>query len=280
MSLKCSGSALLKHFKAKLMCFSILLLEFTYLSACTATETQQARPSQAPDDYFLGPFHSPSTQNIETDAYAKLSSEFLEKINQISDPQLKEQYTAGIHGLHRLAQHDSKNREILKKLVQHQDQTLEIFKICVEKEEFSTHFNWVRLYHSLFWKRTNNSYLVLLMCDVGTSNRLFVPFVYSEEKGKPKFKPFTITRFRKERDGIIQRFESDLGVGRSFPDTSDWFDPVTNELRIWTRLGGGSSPCGTQGTYRFQNDELVLQKFTARFDCDPRKKEDYEQLYP
>ena len=130
------------------------------------------------------------------------------------------------------------------------------------------------------WKQADNNYLILLICGNGTLNRRFVPFLYLENDGEAKFKPLKLTRFLKESDGTVQRFEPDVGVGRTFPNSDQWFDPVTKELRIWTRLLGGASPCGTKGNYRLQNNEFVLQEFTARFECDPTKQDDYEKLYP
>jgi hypothetical protein len=267
-----------KSFPREVTSYFMALLGCAYLSACTTPGTEKAKSTQT---LAASPVAdaSPQVQESKTDRYAKLNSSFLVKLKQVNDPYLRMYYTQGIHYLHRLAQDNSENREILEKLVQHQEQTLDIFQICGSKETFNKDFDWLTLYHSQYWKRADNHYLVLLICSTGTSNRRFVTFLYSENNGKAEFKPLKLAYFKRE-NGTIQRFDSEMGVGRSFPNTDQWFDPMTKELRIWTRLGGGSEPCGTKGTYQLQNDEFVLKEFTARFDCDPRKKSDYEQLYP
>lgn len=223
---------------------------------------------------------SPQAQTSNIDRYAKLNSSFLAKLQQVDDPDLRMYYTQGIHYLHRLAQDNPQNRQILEKLVQYQEQTLDIFQICGGKEKFSKAFDWLTLNRSQFWKRADNSYLVLLVCSTGTSNHRFVPFLFLEANGKAKFRPLRLTQFLKKEDGRLQQVDSEEAFGRPFPNTDQWFDPGTEELRNWTRLGGGSDSCGTKGTYRLQNKTLVLQKFTARFNCAPKKNGDYEQLYP
>jgi len=255
----------------------IALLGCAYLSACNATGTKQAESSQTPADSSISDA-SPQVQESKVDRYAKLNSQFLAKLKQVPDPDARMYYEEGIHYLHRLAQDHPEKREILEKLVQHQEQTLEIFQIC-DKNKF-TKFDWMTLYQSQFWKRADNSYLVLLICSTGTSNRQFVPFLYSEANDKAKFKPLKLTRFERIKDGTVQQVVPEVAIGRTFPNSDHWFEPVTKELRIWTRLGGGAEACGTKGTYRLQNDEFVLQEFTARWECDPNKKGDYEKLYP
>lgn len=267
--IKCFQSRAIYHFVALLGC--------AYLSACNATGVKQTESTQTPTASPIADV-SPQVQKSKDDRYAKLNSEFLAKLKQVSDPNKRMYYEAGIHYLHRLAQEHPENRKILEKLVQHQVQTLEIFQIC-DKNEF-TRFDWITLYHSLFWERADNSYLVLLICSTGTSNRQFVPFLYSEANGKAKLKPLKLTRFRRMKDGTVQRVAPEVAIGRTFPNSDQWFNPVTEELRIWTRLGGGAEACGTKGAYRLQNDEFVLQEFTARWECDPTKEDDYEKLYP
>jgi hypothetical protein len=272
---------MLKYFQHRVMPFSLGLLGCAYLSACDGTRTEQPQPLQTPNQNSpVVTVPPPPVQEDGIDRYAKLSREFLEKIDQVPDPNSRMYYTAGIHELHRMAQRDPKNREILEKLVQHQEQTLEIFQVCGDKEKFTKAFDWVGLYHSLFWKRADDSYLILLICGSGNSNRRFVPFLYWESNGEAQFKPLKLVRFIQENDGTVQRIEPDVGVGRTFPNREQWFDPVTEELRIWTRLGGGAALCGTRGTYQLQGSEFILQKFTAHFDCNTMEKEAYETLYP
>jgi hypothetical protein len=266
-------------FQSKVTCYFIALLGCAYLSACNATGAKQTESIQTPVASQIADA-SPQVQEFKTNRYAKLNDRFLAKLKQVADPDSRMYYTQGIHYLHRLAQDHPENRKILEKLVQHQEQTLDIFQICGGKGTFSKAFDWITLDNSQFWKRADNNYLVFLICSTGTSNRRFVPFLYSENNGKAKFKPLKLTYFRKKDNGTVQRFNSEMGLGRSFSNSGKWFDPTTKELRIWTRLGGGSEPCGMKGTYQLQNDEFVLQEFTARFDCDSRKKSDYEQLYP
>jgi hypothetical protein len=268
---------MLEFLPSKVVRYFIALFGCTYLSACTTTGTQQVRLAQTPDASYSIAVASPPNQEVETDPDAKLNNKFLEKIEQVLDPDLQVSYTQGIHILHRLAQREPKNREILEKLVQHQEQTLDIFQICNDKEKFSKSFDWLTLYHSQFWKRADGTYLVLLICSTGTSNRRFVTFLYSESNGEARFKPLKLTQFLK-KDGAVQRFESELGVGRPFPNNGQWFNPKTEELRIWRRLGGGAEACGIKGIYRLQNDEFVVEEFTARFECNPTQKGEYERI--
>lgn len=262
------------------MRYFITLLGCIYLSACTLPGTKQAQPPQTLDKKYPVSVAPPQAQKAEIDPHVKFNRKFLEKIHQVSDPDTRMYYAAGIHELHSLAQRESRNREILEKLVQHQDQTLEIFQICGSEKHSGRGFDWDSLYHSLFWKRSDKSYLVLLICGTGTSNARFVPFLYTENNGEAKFKTLKLTRFRRNSNGTVQRFESEVGFGRTFPNSDQWFNPATEELRIWTRLSGGAKPCGTKGTYRLQNNEFVLQEFTARFECDFTKKGGYEKFYP
>lgn len=265
-----------KSFQRKLIHSFIALLGCTYLSACNTTTTKQTEPPQTPAADPIADA-TPEVARPRVDPYARLNSKFLAKLKQVQDPDLRQEYLNGIHYLHRLAQEKPESREIFEKLIQHQEQTLDIFQICDGKETW-TSFRWITLYHSQFWKRVDGSYLVLLICSTGTSNGRFVPFLYSENKGKATFKPLKLAQFWKKEDGTIQRVEPEVAAGRSFPDREQWFDPTTEELRIWTKLGGGAAPCDTKGTYRLQNDAFVLQEFTARFDCDTPRE--YEKLYP
>jgi hypothetical protein len=268
-----------KCFKVDLCAF-IPLLGCTYLSACDTTRAKLSQPPQTPNTAYPVEVASPQVQESKIDPYAKLNSYFLAELSRIPDSHSKMYYTSGIHELHRLAQREPKNREILQKLVKHQEQTLKVFQICGSTGNFSNNFDWKTLYHSQFWKRVDDSYLVLLICSTSTSNRRFVTFLYSEKKGKAQFKPLKLTRFKRQDDGTIQQFDSNVGIGRTFPNNSHWFDPSTEQLRIWTRLGGGSELCGTKGTYQLKDSNFVLQEFTARFECDPTKQGDYEKLYP
>ncbi|UBF28436.1 hypothetical protein K9N68_11505 [Kovacikia minuta CCNUW1] len=222
---------------------------------------------------------SPQVQKSEAEHYPKLNSKFLAKLKQVPDA-ARSYYIGVIYELYRLAQHDPAKQDILKKLVQHQEQTLDMVQLCLGNERFSQYLDWSAVGQSKFWKQANKSYLVLLICASGMSDRRFATFLYSEADGKAIFKPLKLTKFERKSDGTLQQVDSVMTFGRSFPNASQWFDPVSQELRIWNRLGGGSDPCGTQGTYRLQNDEFVLQEFTARWECDPRKKGDYERLYP
>jgi hypothetical protein len=268
-----------KCFKSKVVLYFTALLSYTYLSTCTATGVKQAEPTQALATSPIAEA-SPQVRKSETDGYAKLNDRFLVKLKQVADPDLRMYYIQGIHYLHRLAQDNPQNREILEKLLQQQDKTLDIFQICGGKETFTKAFDWLTLDRSQFWKRADNSYLVLLVCSTSTTNRRFVPFLYSEANGKANFKPLSLTQFRRRDDGTIQQVEPEELFGGPFPNSNQWFDPTTEELFNWTRLGGGSDPCGTKGIYRLQNEEFVLQEFTARFECNPAKKGNYEKLYP
>lgn len=269
---------MIKCFQSRAIYHFIALLGCAYLSACNATNAKQVEPTQTPAAPSVAD-DSPQVQESEAEHYPKLNSKFLAKLKQVPDPS-RTYYISVIYELYRLAQLNPANQEILKKLVQHQEQTLDMVQLCQGKERFSRYFDGSAVGQSEFWKQANKSYLVLLICAYGMSDRRFVTFLYSEDNGKAIFKPLKLTKFERKSDGTLQQVDSVMTFGRPFPNAPQWFDPVTKELRIWNRLGGGSDACGTQGTYRLQNDEFVLQEFTARWECDPTKKGDYEKLYP
>jgi hypothetical protein len=257
----------MRHFTTLLGCI--------WLSGCTSTAIQPSQSFQAGSVSDV----SVHQKDAAISRYAKLNSRFLEKIKTVPDEGLQSAYEQGIHELHRIAQRDPSNRVILEKLVQHQEQTLELFRVCGEQSNVLKSFRWVSLSHSLFWRQPDNSYLGLLICDMGTSNQRFVPFLYWEEPDKAQLKPLSLTRFQKV-DRVVQRVDAELNFGRTFPNSDQWYDPKKEELRVWTRFSGGSHLCGTQAVYRLQDKQLVLQEFMARFECDPRKKVDDEKLYP
>lgn len=73
-----------------------------------------------------------------------------------------------------------------------------------------------------------------------------------------------------------------MGYSRTFPNRDDWFAPETEELQIWLKLPGFSSPYGTKGIYCLEIEEFVLQEFTALFECDHPIEEgdcEYKQIY-
>ena len=108
-------------------------------------------------------------------------------------------------------------------------------------------------------------------------------FLIAEDSDTVEFKPLKLTRYRQNSTCELQKVESEVGYGRTFPNRDDWFDPETEELRIWLKLSGGSSPYGTRGIYRLEAEAFVLQEFTALFECEhPIEEGDYayKQIYP
>ncbi|MEL7313503.1 MAG: hypothetical protein AAFN08_00960 [Cyanobacteria bacterium J06559_3] len=171
----------------------------------------------------------------------------------------------------------------MKKLIAHQEETLQIFQACGRSENFGDIiFDWQAVPYAQFWERADGSHLLLLICN-SSRNRSIVPVIFSEASGEAQFEMLKLTQFRQGENGEIYQVESDKGIGSPFPNEPyEWFNPETQELKLWLQMSGGTNPCGTRAIYRLQADEFVLQKFTALFDCDRLggTMDDHEQIYP
>jgi hypothetical protein len=218
-----------------------------------------------------------------------ISKEFLEKLKRVKYPQDREQYTGAIWELNRLSKKDPKNKAILETLVQNQDKLLAIFQKCGYKnDDGSSSFHWDALNYSNFWKLSTKKHLVQLVCGAGAYNLTFVLFITSEMSGKTQFKPLILTEFYEDKNRKIQRRESAEASGRTCPESQfereGFYNESTKELCIWGKyLGQGY--CGTQGLYKLQDNRLILQRFTANFDCNSYKPggsvfATYKTLYP
>ncbi|MGF1523042.1 MAG: hypothetical protein ACFBSF_12065 [Leptolyngbyaceae cyanobacterium] len=261
--------------------YCTLILGCLLWFGCASSTTSQ--PKKLSTASVPGSTSAKPTQQYEIDSEVELNSQFLAKIEQIPDDFAKRYYMHGIHELSRQAQRDPANQAILKKLITHQEKTLQIFQACGHSASSGDIiFDWQAIPYAQFWERADSSYLILLICN-SSRNRSIVPAIFSEAKGEAQLKMLKLTQFRQGEDGEIYQVESHKGIGRPFPDEPyEWFNPETQELKLWLQMAGGTNPCGTRATYRLQHDEFVLQKFTALFDCDRlgATMDDHEQIYP
>lgn len=207
----------------------------------------------------------PSLKQANKSNTAKVPDDkFMARLDELADTDLKDQYLDSIEKFSEIPTEKPEYQPIVAKLLQHQDKVFEMLGNCESDrtEEIKS---------SSFYQVGENQYIFQRVCFLAAYNINYVFYLYSETPTGIEVKPLNLVTFEQDKSGKLLKSESNVLVGFST------FDEQTRELSTDTKYRG-LGDCGSRGKYKFQENEFVLQEFSADFKCDGDLR--FQKVYP
>lgn len=121
----------------------------------------------------------------------------------------------------------------------------------------------------------DRTYFVKLLCFMAAYQGNYEFLVYTKTSSGVEVKSLSLTLFSEDESGEITK-TSDRSIA-GLPD----YDPSQQILSVFTKFRG-LGDCGSVAKYKLVANELNLQEFRAKFDCDGKYVEpsEYPQFSP
>lgn len=118
-------------------------------------------------------------------------------------------------------------------------------------------------------------FLVVYRCFLGAYQGAYEFYLYNRSGSNVQVKPLTLTRFEENATGQLVRVQSREVAG--LPD----YNPNQRLVSIFTK-SRGLGDCGHYARYKLDGEELKLQEYRVKVDCDGRYVDprQYPKIYP
>jgi serine/threonine protein kinase len=260
---------------------NLLLILPVALVACHLPQgISQAKPKSD----SIQPLPNPS---IHPPALAPLSQQDIEQIKQKAHSAALKRLAA------KAIERNPKSRPVVQSLLSHPRIAFQMFEQCYDyyldsrpgrisnRERQKLDEDMTIRYSQRFledvgaqiYSTSPTQSLITINCLYGPYWAATVNYLYSDMNGAPTAKLLSLTLFEEESGKVVQKRSTIVrGVSR--------FDEKTREFSF-THKFRGIGGCGFAGTYRLENDQLVMQEFRAQWECNGKiGPGNYPRIYP
>ncbi len=208
----------------------------------------------------------PVTLPPATLAQATGAQELLQRATTLAN---RNQYLQAIETLQQIPVSSQQWPEAKKRMGEYQTQLVNQLKPCADGSQPEA------LAKSSFYPVGKGQYVIQVFCFLAAYQGSYEFYLYTETGRSTRKKPLKLVQYTQDAGGNVVRFQSNQVGG--LPD----YNARTQELTIFSKIRG-TGDCGLYGRYKFQKDELNLQEFRAKFECDGQytSPSRWPRLYP